>query len=194
MWDFIVNFLKSNPIAVFSVFISIAALVFSYLSWLKTRTATLYSDIDGRYMELLKLGITNPKFVDPAYTAEYQTRFKDDDLLSYGRYAFAAWNIVETIVDRRGNNDLDETWKPVIREENWLHRKWLNDKDNQHKFKKDFWKFIIRHPAVVPCPDCQDLPDNSRCPRCTEIQNMAWSNKEIPINATVKAGIGPISS
>ena len=190
MWDFIVNSLKSNPI---TAIISFAALILSYLSWRKTRTATLYSDIDARYMELLKLGITNPKFVNPAYTAEYKTRFEGDELLKYERYAFAAWNIVETIVDRQADSELEETWYPVIKEENWLHRRWLNDKDNQHKFKKEFWKFIIGNNAF-PCPDCQDCPDNSLCARCAELQNMVRSTRDIPVNATVNAGIGPISS
>jgi len=194
MWDFVVNFLKSIPIAAISVIVSIVALVFSYKSWSKTRTATLYSDIDGRYMELLKLGIAYPKFVNPDNTAGYKTSFEGDELLKYERYAFAAWNIVETIVDRRGNNDLEKTWYPVIKEENWLHRRWLNDIDNQHKFKKEFWEFMLTNNKAFPCPDCQYSPDNFRCPRCTALLNMAQSDEEIPVNATVNAGIGPIDS
>jgi hypothetical protein len=182
MLDFILNSLKNNPIAVISALVSITAFVFSYISWRKTRTATLYSDIDGRYMDLLKLGINNPEFVDPANTKDYKNKFKKpDDLLKYGRYAYAAWNIVETIVDRRTNDDLRGTWDPVIREENWLHRRWLNDKDNQHKFKKAFWNFMIGN-EDFPCPDCRD---KSLCARCNQLRSMVQSDKEIPIDTSL---------
>jgi hypothetical protein len=134
-------------------------------------------------MELLKLGITNPTFVDPTNTAAYKTKFRGNELLKYERYAFAAWNIVETIIDRRGNDDLEKTWYPVIREENSLHRRWLNDVDNQHKFKKEFWEFMIDNKETFPCPDCIDNPP---CRRCAELQRMVQSEKEIPINTMVK--------
>jgi hypothetical protein len=169
MLDLIANFLKSNPVSILSLIVSIVALRFSYVSWKKTRTATLYSDIDGRYMELLKLGISNPSFVNPALTKEYKTKFPDDKLLQYERYAFAAWNIVETIVDRckeTQDTQLSETWYPVIKEENSLHRCWLNNKENKEKFKDAFWDFMIGN-EKFPCPDCEG---KSLCPRCSELR------------------------
>lgn len=177
MWNFIVNSLKSNPITVISAVISILAFAFSYASWRKTRTSTLYSDIDGRYMDLLKLGISNPEFVNPVNTRDYKARFRDDGLLKYERYAFAAWNIVETIVDRRGDGHLEKTWYPVIKEENNLHRRWLNSPENQYKFKKQFWKFMIGNEAF-PCPDCNG---KTLCARCTELRNLVKSNQDIPV-------------
>ncbi|HEX5603646.1 MAG TPA: hypothetical protein VFX63_13900 [Pyrinomonadaceae bacterium] len=131
-------------------------------------------------MELLKMGITNPEFVNPENTTVYPEKFKDDVslLLKYGRYAFAAWNIVETIADRHGNRDLKKTWYPVIKEENRLHRKWLNNIDNQHKFKKDFWRFMLKNHRAFPCPDCQG---DSLCGRCAEIWRMVNSKEEIPV-------------
>ena len=161
-------------VSIISGLVSITALFFSFISWRKTRTATLYSDIDGRYMDLLKLGITYPEFVNPHNTTNYPDRFKEDVslLLRYERYAFASWNIVETIVDRRDNNDLRETWDPVIKEENRLHRKWLNHKDNEQKFKKDFWNFIIGN-EDFPCPDCNG---KSLCPRCDELRTTFSQN------------------
>ena len=173
MLDLIVNSLKSNPFAAFSFVISLLALGFSFVSWSKTRTATLYSDIDGRYMELLKLGITNPSFVNPTLTKEYDTKLQGDELLKYERYAFAAWNIVETIVDRHKNNELRKTWDPVIKEENSLHRRWLNKKENEDKFKNAFWEFMIRNEKHFPCSDCKD---KSLCQRCFELR-AAFSRK-----------------
>lgn len=177
MWNLIGNSLKSNPIAAIaalvagiSAVISLTSLVFSIASWRKTRTATLYSDIDGRYMELLKLGIANPEFVNSANTTEYKTKFKDElSLLRYERYAFAAWNIVETIIDRHKNKDLSKTWYPVIEEENKLHRKWLNNRENERKFKKEFWEFMLANSRAFPCPDCEN---GTRCDRCTELLRM----------------------
>ena len=135
-----------------------------------TRTATLYSDIDGRYLELIKLAITNPCFVNPNFTQDYGNQFKGDELLKYERYAFAAWNVVETIVDRRGNDLLAQTWDPVIEEENRLHRWWLNNKANERKFKKSFWKFMIENSDKFPCPSCKAL--KKECPRCAELKAM----------------------
>jgi len=135
----------SAIVSVFALLVSGGALAFSWYNFLKTRTATLYSDIDSRYFELLKLGIANPDFVNPALTTEYKEHFQGDALLKYDRYAFAAWNIVETIVDRRSNDELARTWDPVIKEENSLHRAWLNDPENQHKFKKQFWEIGRAH-------------------------------------------------
>ena len=170
-------FLQSNPpspivigISITAILVSAAAFVFSIISFKKTRTATLYSDIDGRYLELFKLAIANPGFVDPALTENYKEHFEGNELLKYERYAFAAWNIVETIVDRRENDLLAVTWDPVIVEENKLHRWWLNDKDNEHKFKKSFWRFILNRCREFPCPDCVKL--TTQCNRCKELHAM----------------------
>lgn len=173
----------SAVVALISLVVSTLAFGFSIYNFGKTRTATLYSDIDARYFELLKLGIANPSFVDPALTHNYKEHFKRDDLPKYERYAFAAWNIVETIVDRRDNGELARTWDPVIREENRLHRTWLNNVENQHKFKNEFWKFMIVNEGknLCPCPSCQKLRDNSECPRCSELRALVQSGNEIPI-------------
>jgi hypothetical protein len=166
-----VNSVYSNPIAAIAVIVSLAALSFSIYNFAKTRTATLYSDIDGRYYDLLKLGISNPNFVNPALTKKYKEHFKEKDLLSYEQYAFAAWNIVETIVDRRKNKELRITWDPVIKVENRLHRTWLNHPENQDKFKKAFWEFMVGN-KNFPCPSCED---DSLCTRCGELLAMVKS-------------------
>lgn len=174
----VLNFLRVNSwiIAAVAVILSAAALYFSIYSFKKTRTATLYSDIDGRYFELLKLGIANPAFVNPDLTKQYKTHFQRDDLLKYDRYAFAAWNIVETIIDRDSDKMLARTWNPVIKEENMLHRAWLNDPENQHKFKKQFWEVIIGN-KEFPCPDCEKLNDGL-CPRCKALDQLVKSLRD----------------
>ena len=159
----------SAAVAVCSSILAILAFVFSILSFRRTRAATLYSDIDARYLELLKLGITYPKFVNPALTTRYREHFQDDELLRYERYAFAAWNIVETIIDRRDIGNLGPTWDPIIKEENKLHRAWLNDEENQDKFKRDFWEFMAKNYRDFPCPNCDG---DRRCARCTQLLEM----------------------
>ena len=147
MLEELLRIFQLNPAAGLSAIAASLALIVSLgafvLSW-KSRTATLYSDIDARYMELLKLSINNSDFVNPDITHDYKNYFKDKkkELLAYEQYAYAAWNIVETIVDRRRKRQLSRTWYPVIRAENRLHRAWLNDPENHHKFKKEFLDFI----------------------------------------------------
>lgn len=176
MWEII----KSNPTATIAVLVSAAAFCFSIYNFVKTRTATLYIDIDARYYDLLKLGMANPDFVNPTLTREYKTKFEGNELIKYERYAFAAWNIVETIFDRSGNKELRETWYPAIKEENSLHRTWLNHEENQHKFKKSFWKFMLDNRKAFPCPACQEQNGNSLCRRCSQLHGIVEANDEIP--------------
>lgn len=165
MWETVWITLRSNPSGSVAVIVSMAALGFSIFSFIRTRASTLYSDIDARYMDLLKLGITNPEFVNPDLTKKYTKHFTGNDLLAYQQYAFAAWNIIETIIDRHKIGNLSATWVPVIKTENRLHRVWLNNEANHDKFKDKFWKFMINNPALFPCPDCEA---EARCKTCTK--------------------------
>ena len=173
----LLRIIQSNPISTFALIVSIGALV---TSW-KTRTATLYSDIDARYMELLKLSITNADFVNPDITNNYKSHFKDKKaLLAYEQYAYAAWNIVETIFDRRGKLLLRRTWDPVIKEENRLHRAWLNQPENRHKFKEKFLDFMIQNNKKFPCPMSGIRGREEKCPcnSCEDLRALVKSKDE----------------
>ena len=177
----IMNFLKSNP----SLIPALAALIFSILSFKWARRGTFYSDIDGRYMDLLKLAIDNPSFVNRDLTRNYKESFCDEELLKYELYAFASWNIVETIYDRRKDRKLFKTWKPVIKEENRLHRTWLNNEENQHKFKNEFWKaLVVKDRKDFPCPECRKLEGDSFCPRRNILLRIAESEPDMPLAIT----------
>jgi hypothetical protein len=63
--------------------------------------------------------------------------FLDDERARYEIYALLAWNICESVYDRK---KIDETWLPAIRTQKRLHFKWLED--NKHRFKKEFWDYI----------------------------------------------------
>ena len=181
MLEELLRIFQLNPAAGLSATAASLALIVSLgafvLSW-KSRTATLYSDIDARYMELLKLSITNPDFVNPEITNHYTSYFKDKNrLLAYEQYAYAAWNIVETIVDRRVKRQLRTTWYPVIKEENRLHRAWLNEPENHHKFKKEFLDFMLKHNSTFPCQNSEEGKERCLCDKCNDVRALVESKR-----------------
>lgn len=122
--------------------ISGIALLFSLYTFHESKSCKTYADLDNLYLELLKLGMNNPKFRDPKYTTHYKSEFKNGDELSkYEIYAFIAWNICETIYDRK-DEAIFETWSPIIVTENKLHRIWFDEPENWHKFKQPFREYI----------------------------------------------------
>jgi hypothetical protein len=131
-----------NIVDIFSFMVASLALALSAYNYMMLRRDTLYKDIDGLYMEVLKLAINNPRFINPDLTCDYKKKFKDDELHKYHAYAYLTWNVCETIADRHEDEDLFNTWKPVILAEDKLHGTWLDDPGNQHRFKESFIKFI----------------------------------------------------
>jgi hypothetical protein len=135
-------------IAILASIVSIVSVATSVYVYRRARSITLYSDIDRLYLELLKLGIEHPTFVDPQYTENYETSFRDpEERTKYELYAFIAWNICETIVDRKDNKLTFASWEPVLKFESNLHRAWFEnevnqEKINQKKFKRAFKDYI----------------------------------------------------
>jgi hypothetical protein len=162
MLEELLRIFQLNPAATMSAIVASLALIVSIgafvLSW-KSRTATLYSDIDARYMELLKLSINNSDFVNPDITNDYINYFKDKkkELLAYEQYAYAAWNIVETIVDR--------------------HRAWLNEPENHHKFKNEFLKFMLKHNRLFPCQKSKEGEERCLCEKCNDLRALVESKR-----------------
>jgi hypothetical protein len=106
--------------------------------------ASYYAQLDSMYFDLLKLALERPHLTCPDTIIEVQERQQ------YDIYAYMVWNFIETIYDRcEGDNGLEVTWHPVIEAENRLHRKWFDDKRNEHKFKVPFRKFIHKRWPVV---------------------------------------------
>lgn len=129
-------------VGIISLIFSLTAISVSLYVYRKTKAITSYSNIDHLYFELLKLGIEHPEFVNPDYTQDYERKFDGNDRFRYDLYAFSAWNICETIYDRRKDSGLLESWDPVLRTENHLHRKWLDQPANRTKFKQSFVRYI----------------------------------------------------
>lgn len=122
--------------------VSAVAFIVSIYSARQVRSDTHYQDLDGLYLEVLKIGIAHPRFVNPRHTQNYKTAFQDDEFYTYQTYANLVWNICETIIDRRTDKKLLETWEPVVLAEYCLHGTWLCDADNHHKFKPEFLKYV----------------------------------------------------
>lgn len=140
------------------IFSSIAIVV-SVLSFLKTRKVNLYQDIDRLYLEVLKLGMDEPDFLDEQKTRVYENSFSANKLGKYNAYAFIVWNVCETIADRMNettffmkDKSLIKTWEPVLRTESARHRAWFDNEDNADKFKPEFRCFIKKNypPALPP--------------------------------------------
>jgi hypothetical protein len=95
-------------------------------------------------MQILKLGMDNPRFRNPKYTHGYKEKFRDEDeLFRYESYAYIVWNICETVYDRgQKDENLAKTWLPIVGAENKLHREWFDNAENNHKFKDEFIAYI----------------------------------------------------
>jgi len=131
-----------EPDKIVAISISLIAFGFSIYNFNRSRSATYYQDLDKLYIELLKLGIANPDFATPSLTKDYTKHFEGSKLIQYQLYAFMAWNICETIYDRRDSEKFFGTWQCIIGVENNLHRAWFDSDDNDCKFKENFRNYV----------------------------------------------------
>jgi len=133
-----------QAIGIISLVLSVTAIVVSYIVYRNTRALTTYSNVDRLYFDLLNRGMEYPEFVNPEYTQDYETKFADNinQKIRYELYAFNVWNICETVFDYRKNKGVLESWKPVLDNENFLHRRWFDQPSNRRKFKASFVDFI----------------------------------------------------
>ena len=114
-------------------------LFYSVWSFTRALRDSYYSELDRVYFELLKIALERPWLLDFPATADPGRQRE------YDAYAFMVWNFVETIFDRCqgwGKKRLRETWYPVIKAENDLHRKWFDLPVNRSKFKPHFCTFM----------------------------------------------------
>jgi hypothetical protein len=119
--------------------------------------ASLYSELDRIYLDLLKLALELPHLRtpqpianrdeialqfdydpypgDPIDTQE-QRSAKARKISQYDAYAFMVWNFIETIHDRcQDYPELLGTWATVVAAENRLHRGWfLKQMLDEHEY------------------------------------------------------------
>ncbi len=97
-----------------------------------------YNELDKTYLTLLQMAMQNPYFVKPDEITAKEQREK------YNLYAFMVWNFLEAIYDKcLKDENLKETWLPIIGVEGQLHSKWFRLKENKDKFKSSFYDFVI---------------------------------------------------
>jgi len=128
--------------AILALTVSAVALLVSIWVHRRTRSMTLYSDIDRLYLELTKLAIEHPDFVDPAHTDGYLSKFDSKERAKYELYAFIAWNICETIVDREDDRLTFQSWEPILALESTLHKTWFEIESNKNRFKESFKTYM----------------------------------------------------
>ena len=127
---------------IITMMISALALVVSIYSFRQSNAIATYQGLDTGYFELLKLGMQNPRFVNPQLTKQYTESFTGDELLQYDLYAFMVWNICETIYDRSNMTSVSSTWDCIIEVESKLHRTWFDNDKNHCRFKPKFKKYL----------------------------------------------------
>jgi hypothetical protein len=125
--------------------IAYAALHYSLTTFTTSLQVSNYTELDRMYFDLLQMAVNHPHLADP------DAKRTHDEQRSYETYAFMVWNVMESIYDRcHTDNELCETWYPVIDTEERRHRKWFDDPKNRAKFKDRFYNFICeryQHPA-----------------------------------------------
>jgi ribosomal protein S18 acetylase RimI-like enzyme len=154
-------FLKFSPLV-----LSVVSAIIAILSFKKSSAKAAYIDQDSNYANLLKMAFEhNPEFRDVKYINQ---KFKEGDrafLNKYNIYANLIWNCLETFYDLSTSSSffkhkkaVDETWLPVILEENKIHYTWF--KQNQRLFKEEFRRYInkindvkIRQGTVADLPE-----------------------------------------
>ena len=113
----------------------------SFYTYTKSKTVTCYQNLDGLYLEVLKLGMEHTSFVNRELTRDYKKNFSGVEKIKYELYAFMVWNVCETIYDHRSDG-VFKTWECVIKVENNIHRNWFDTEDNHCRFKPEFREYV----------------------------------------------------
>ena len=117
--------------------VAICALIDSIRKFTKSLQTSHYTELDSMYFELLKTALEHPCLHNQTATRS------GAEMIKYDIYAFMVWNFIEAIYDRcERDNNLRDTWYPVVDTENRKHGQWFVHPDNRHKFKDAFHKFI----------------------------------------------------
>lgn len=128
-----------------ALIVSLVGAAFSIYSYFRNTAIEAYTNLDALYLEVLKLAIANPSFADASLTRHYRSKFTGEQKQKYELYAFIAWNVCETIFDRRRNKAVLKSWSPILKTENDLHRAWFDEPENHSKFKPEFRRYILEN-------------------------------------------------
>lgn len=130
---------------IYSAILVIVLFIIIYFFYKKHRKDDLYSEIDKRYNDLLKMSVETPELRIPEKIEDIFKNKREKLTSKYNSYAYLCMNLLETIYDKyinfRGNLVIPDTWIPIIMEETRLHKKWF--KKNRRLFKENFREFIL---------------------------------------------------
>jgi hypothetical protein len=123
-------------------FLAVAALVWSVRTFRKELRFGHYTELDRLYLDIVALRITAKIGVPVDGKFEKGT---DEH-----HYALVVWNFIEAIHDRcNADEQLMETWLPVIKAEGAVYASWLAE--NPSYFKESFRKWAGKTiPATIP--------------------------------------------
>jgi hypothetical protein len=135
------------------ILLSISALIFSIITFLRTRSLEKYNFAEQQLNELLKISLEYPLFSDPDFTKNFsrQKVVLDPDYRKYDVYAMMIWNYLETLRDYYGNQKLISDKYPysgVV--DYWvvLHSRWYHEPDNRENYDDVFEKIFEKETKV----------------------------------------------
>jgi hypothetical protein len=146
-----------SVIAQFGLFLSVPVSLFLYYVAdrkdrardRETNRQAFYAKIDDEYFSLLAELVHRPRLLAAARSEE--------EAIQYDAYALMVWNFLETIYDYcRADQQLMNTWRPILEFESRRHADWFSRSENQSKFKPEFRGYLERSglwsPAAVAKP------------------------------------------
>lgn len=127
--------------------LAMAALIYSARTFKSSMATSHYTELDRMYFDLLQLALDKP-YLNDAAACERDSEKR----AAYDIYAFMMWNFLETIDDRCCDDEqLRETWEPVLLVEAERHAAWFKAPENAPKFKPGFRQAVLRKlPAEAP--------------------------------------------
>lgn len=120
-----------------TAFMAVAAILVSVGAFRRQIASEHYGEIDKIYFDLLHIRVMRPDL------GRCDRRPDGSFPEGYDAFAFMMVNFLETILDRcDGDRELERTWQPIIEIETINHLAWLNEPENQAKFKRAFLEFL----------------------------------------------------
>jgi hypothetical protein len=128
---------------VMTISISVVALGFSIISFIRTKMHEKYKIGDDKLLDILKINLQYPEFDNLKFTNNYDTCSDKKLSKQYEIYAIIIWNYLELLFDYYGRRRIKKIgfWGAL---EYWsdLHYKWFSKKENYCAYPKPFIEFI----------------------------------------------------
>lgn len=131
---------------VIPIVLSVSSVVITLIMFFMSNSKSNYLEMDKQYADLLKLALKDCSLRDHKVIQEKYDISDGEFIGKYNIYAYLVWNCLETLYDlsikltKKKQMVLDNTWLPVILEENKIHYAWF--KDNQRLFKPSFQNYV----------------------------------------------------